>query len=134
MAVITHLAGICFFAALAASGYIATTQVLYWTLLIPIFILGLINYSEAERNIKRVENGKGLTVSLTKMMPLIIDVDLDSRIVHLIFANLIHAAIAFTLLSAPVLATSIILVTVINLVSIHKFKGIIKSVKNDISG
>lgn len=133
MAIFLHLAGLCFFAVLAVSGFAVTAQVLYWIILVPLFLIGLMNYTEATRNIKRVKDGKQFTSSLQTLLPYLIDLDFNSRIIHLIFANIFHAAIAFVLLQAPVLAIATIIVMALNVTIVYKFKGIINNVVNDTS-
>lgn len=126
MAVIMHLLGITFFAALATSGYITTTQIMYWVILSIMFFVNFGNLHNTSRNIKRKHNGRSLTVEMNAVLPFIEHTDFNSRIVHLLFANIIHAVIAFQLLNAPFLAITICIMMALSILNITKFKELVK--------
>lgn len=126
MSIIFHLVGICFFAALAASGFLLTSQIIYWVLITIMGILAWFNYTNVTRNLKRIKDGKKLTPEMQKMLPYIENVDFNSRVVHLLFANGIHVGLVIALINAPVLACAITLLLWLNVENVLKFKDLIK--------
>lgn len=131
MAIVGHLIGICFFGALAASGYTTLVQVLYWIGVFVMFFVAGGNYLNATRGLQKLSQKKPLPKELEKILPIIISTDYDVKCVHALFANVVHAVIALQLVHAPILAAFIMIAACCGIVTLQKFKELMKNVKND---
>lgn len=131
MAIIGHLIGICFFGALAASGYTTFVQILYWIGVFGMFFVAGGNYFNATRGLQKLSQQKPLPKELEGILPIIRTTDYDVKCVHTLFANVVHAVIALQLVHAPVLAAFIMIAAVCGIVTLQKFKELMKNVQND---
>lgn len=131
MAVIGYFIGICFFAALAASGFVITVQILYWLGVATMFFVAIGNYINAKRAIYKLSQNKPLPKEIETVIPIISGVNFDLKCVHIFFSNVIHAVIAYQIVHAPILAVFIVLAAVVSMLSMQKFKEMMKYVNND---
>lgn len=131
MGIIAYLLGITFFGALAASGYIVTTQILYWIVITFLTLCIILRYQEATRNISRIKNNRKLAPHSLQLLPIIRSVDYDSKSVHDLFSNIFHSFIAFYFLHAPILGLVILVVAFGSIVCSQKYKEMVKYVNND---
>lgn len=131
MAIVWHLIGICFFAALSASGYTTLVQVLYWMGVIVMFFVAGGNYFNAKRGLQKLSKKKRLPKELEGILPIIRKTDYDVKCVHTLFSNVVHAVIALQLAHAPVLAAFIMIAACCGIVTLQKFKELMKNVQND---
>lgn len=131
MAIIGHFIGICFFGALAASGYIGTVQVMYWIgVAVMLFVAGG-NYIHAQRGLAKLQQNKPLSEHMESILPVLNSTDFDVKCVHTLFANVVHAVIALQLAHAPILAAFIMIAACCGIVTLQKFKEMMKHVKDD---
>lgn len=131
MAIIGHLLGICFFGALAAGGFFTTTQVLYWMGVATMFFISWGNYMNGSCSIEKLKNNKPLPKEIQEILPALREIDYDSKSVHTLFSNVVHAVIALQLLHAPILAAFIMIGAGLGILCLQKMKELIKYVEND---
>lgn len=131
MAIIGHLIGICFFGAFAASGYTTTVQIMYWMVVGVMFFIAGGNHLNAVRGIQKIKKNKRLPKELEDILPMLRNTDYDVKCVHTLFANVVHAVIALQLAHAPILAAFIMIAACLGIVTLQKFKEMMKHVEND---
>lgn len=131
MIIIAHMLGICFFASLATSGFVATTQILYWLAISATIFVNTGNYFNSVDGIRRLKKNKPLPKEIEVLLPYIRYNDYDSKCVHILFSSIVHAVIALHILYAPVLAVFIMLSSACCIVTAQKFKEMMKHVEND---
>lgn len=131
MAIIGHFIGICFFGALAASGFTGTVQVLYWMGVAVMFFVAGGSYMNAQRGLQKLQQNKPLPKEIESILPALHSTDFDVKCVHTLFANVVHAVIALQLAHAPILAAFIMIAACCCIVTLQKFKEMMKHVKDD---
>ena len=131
MAIIGHLIGICFFAAIAASGYTLAVQIMYWMGVATMFFIAGGNYYNAVNGLNHLKENKRLPKEIEDILPLLRTMDFDVKTVHTLFANVVHAVIALQLAHAPILGAVIMLASCAGIVTLQKVKEMMKHVEND---
>jgi len=131
MAIIGHLIGICFFGAIAASGFTLTVQIMYWLGVACMFFVASGNYLNAQHGMNRLSQNKPLPKELETILPVLRTMNFDVKCVHVLFANVVHAVIALQLAHAPILAAFIMIAACTGIVTYQKLKEMMKHVEND---